>query len=336
MIRTSLISVFLIGLATAGCLDLSTKKPSAKEKPADKHKADDANPRVPSPNNPSGQLPSDTDPDDPATPTGPSDLDQMISDCGIKNTGDLGDNDLLYNKTLVAIPNRVFTVTATTSVEITVTKVEYKRETNTKIDSYILPSLAQKYFGNPSSGVVSAKTVPFSEVSQLQQIPAWSKIFCTFVGATELTNDRGGKHVVVKFDPPFPIQMSSLANAKRYAVEVGDKKVFSNIKATVVESDKPNITEGSEVIFNITVTKVPQDTLIEDETGNLIEVHADAAYRIQVRTDIIDEAEDAAFVMEFGLDPDMTYYVDHAQRTMLWSVMDTHSSMKGVIKFRFQ
>jgi hypothetical protein len=340
MYRVLFVVLTIVSFTVSGCLDMSRKKPDAKSVNSKDSKKNNA-PKTAdgNPNSPGTNIPDDTSDGvggEEGELSASDKMKQMIKDCGVNDLSGVADDYPIFQKKITALPNTFFlgAVTATTTVEITVTKVDYLKVTDTKIEASLAQDTLQQYFGEADAGPVRAVTVPFADVAKLQQIPAWSNVFCTFVGATELINDRGGKHLKLAFDPPMPIQISPRANSVRFDAEIGDNKVFNGIKVKVVESDKPSLIAGSEFSLNVLVTKIPRDTIVEDNEGNLIEIHSDAAYRVVVDAGKMTDALNSKFVMSLGLDPDMVYYMDQKNKAILWNILDTHNTYKGVLKFQ--
>lgn len=158
----------------------------------------------------------------------------------------------------------------------------------------------------------------------------WRGIQCTIIRASGLTNDRGGYHTEVNFlaskdDTPFVPNISPLATKDWYEKELGNFKIFRNLKATVTKTNNPILQEGKVYVGNIVVEKVPpKRDVIMDPNGQRLSndcesgpkpvqfttFQGDTAYRV---TNHFGSDEET---LALGFHLWTEYYIDHKARAL--------------------
>ncbi|SMF18729.1 hypothetical protein [Pseudobacteriovorax antillogorgiicola] len=109
--------------------------------------------------------------------------------------------------------------------------------------------------------------------------PEWKDILCTLPGSDYLVSTLGGYRTEVRFEPGYPAAMSPAADPERYDEEIGDFRAFTEIKATVISTNNPNLVEGKTYIGSVLVEKIePKVT-----TPQGVAVESDRAYRMSYR-----------------------------------------------------
>ena len=109
--------------------------------------------------------------------------------------------------------------------------------------------------------------------------PQWKDIICTLPGADYLKTTLGGYETEVKFEPGYPAALSPAADPERYEEEIGDFRVFTEIKATVIKTNNPSLVEGKTYIGSVIVEKI--DPKLKLPNGS--EVVSELAYRMTNR-----------------------------------------------------
>lgn len=154
------------------------------------------------------------------------------------------------------------------------------------------------------SGFVKFENYVFENISTLgDKHDIWNNIFCTVQPGIKVSGKRGGYSTDASFDPPLPYTLSPRANSKRFALEIGESRVFSNITATIISTDHPLLKNVKQISGSVTISKV-QPTL--NSHGKAIS--GDVAY--QVKTEFKDENTTNAL----GLVPEMTFYINTEKR----------------------
>lgn len=158
----------------------------------------------------------------------------------------------------------------------------------------------------------------------------WRGIQCTIIRASSLTNDRGGYHTEVNFmeskdDSPFVPNISPLATKDWYEKELGDFKIFRNLKAKVTKTNNPILQEGKIYVGNIVVEKVPpKRDVIKDPNKQRLSNDCNSGSRpVQYTTFQGDTAY--RVTNHFGSDEETLalgfhlwteYYIDHKAKTL--------------------
>ena len=263
----------------------------------------------------------------------------LLKQCGGDGVADADPDEVVYEKTVKSLPitKNILIVSikaqSTLSIKVTGTKAiqdtTVKTETDTALE--FIGNLAQTFIDDltkESSGATTFTNLPFSDYSGLgSDHEAWEGTLCTFVPATKVINNKGERDTVVEFDPPLPSSVSPRADASRYADEIGDERVFKNIKAIVKKSDHPDLDGVDEILGTVKVRKVAADATLEAEGGKSIDVNADIAY--EVTYDFGSPEQTFAI----GLPPVVTYYISHDKRDLIANLVDTKNSTTGKVIF---
>ncbi len=253
---------------------------------------------------------------------------KLTEDCGGKGLTDKDPDDVVYEKTIesLKVTNTsqqpiVGAVTAVvqTSLDIRVTGKETEQTTKVTLVS-ITPPLAKLFADGQvkaQEGTTTLTNVPFKEYPNLNKDKQWDGVLCTFVPVTKIENGRGGKSTVTSFDPPLPSSVSPKAVPGRYKEEIGDKRVFKGIKATVKSSDNAELKGTKTITGDVTVEKVDPEGDFDDGEGGKKHIKADLAYKITY------DFEDAKKTFAIGLPPIVTYYISHSKKDLVANTVDT-------------
>ena len=150
-------------------------------------------------------------------------------------------------------------------------------------------------------------------------------VLCTLVPATQVASNVGGHSTVTTFDPPLPASLSPRAVAARYQTELGTQKVFSNLSASIVNSNDPVLSGKSNITGTVTIQQVSATATLGG-----VNIAADVAYQIT------SNFESAAVTNALGIIPSVTYYISAAKKSILAVVADTSSvggTTSGVVNF---
>ncbi|MCX6131600.1 MAG: hypothetical protein NTX25_21385 [Proteobacteria bacterium] len=131
----------------------------------------------------------------------------------------------------------------------------------------------------------------------------WKGIVCTIRAADHLTNTRDEHNTSVKFYPSIAPAISPIADASRYAKELGDYKFFGKIQATVTATDNPILTVNKVYTGSILVEKIPAER--QTQIGLF---KGDVAYRVTNRFGSDEET------LALGFHLWTEYYIDNGQR----------------------
>ena len=142
-------------------------------------------------------------------------------------------------------------------------------------DTQIVTNGAQDDINTDFNGRVDSDSFPLRSNFD----PEWKDILCTLPGAEYLISELGAYTTEVKFEPGYPSAISPSADPERYEEEIGDFRSFTQIKATVIKTNKPNLIEGKTYIGSVLVEKIEPKLYLPD--GNTIE--SDLAYRSTYR-----------------------------------------------------
>lgn len=260
----------------------------------------------------------------------------LLADCGATDINNDDPGKVIYEKDLKSFPvsKKVLTITVKveSSLKITVTGKETTQEALVEVKevSGLFKELAKgeaERQAAESSGTSILTNVPFNEYSKLSEIETWNGVVCTFVPVTKIVNERGGKKTIASFDPPLPSSVSPKASASRYEAEIGKKRVFDDIKATVSESDHPALKGKKSVTGSVTVTRVDPETEVDDGAGGKKRIKADIAYRVAY------DFGTPAVTFALGMAPVVTYYISHEKRDMIANIIDTSAASGAVATF---
>lgn len=277
--------------------------------------------------------------DTPATVPPPLDpaVAKLIDDCGGEKVVKAGPNDTVFTAAMSALGFSVaqsgVTVHLGGSLSISSTPSQTKMAVNIKVAS--ISGLFSIFAGGEAnkqaaqnSGTMTYTNVPFSTLPQLGgQYPEWRGIVCSVPAASELVSQIGGKSTTVKFDPPLPTSVQPIAAQSRLDLEIGDQKVFSNIKATVVNSDNVQAKSLGTVIGKVTITKVSPTATVKDDKGVTHKIDADSAYHI------VYDFQSPKVTHMLGLTPEVTLYIKSSTHTTIANTVDTSAVGGSVVTF---
>jgi hypothetical protein len=133
---------------------------------------------------------------------------------------------------------------------------------------------------------------------------AWKGVLCTITAAERLKNLRSGHTTETTFVPPFPPNISPIAEKQRYEKEIGQFRYFHEITATIQSTDHPLFTAGQELIGNVLVEKIPSRKVTPHGV-----VQGDVAYRISNRFGSEEET------LALGFHIWTEYYIDVERHT---------------------
>ncbi len=134
--------------------------------------------------------------------------------------------------------------------------------------------------------------------------PKWKDIICTLPGADYLKTSLGGYTTEVRFEPGYPAAMSPAADPERYDEEIGLYRAFTEIKATVIKTNNPNLVEGKTYIGSVLVEKIEPN--LTSPKGVAIE--ANRAYRMSYRFGTEEETRGLGLLIWTEA------YIDHDKR----------------------
>lgn len=263
-------------------------------------------------------------------------LKQLLTDCGANDIDQSDPNKVLYEKTLKSLPVTktilIITVKVESTLKISVTGKESKQESLVQVKEVTGPlsELARteaERQAKESSGLATLTNVPFDQYSSLSDHETWKGIVCTFVPISKIVNERGGKKTIVTFDPPLPSSISPKAAATRFAAEIGKKKTFDDIKATIKESDNPTLADKKSISGSVTVRKVAAETEVDDGAGGTKKIKADIAFEMTY------EFGTAKETFALGIAPVVTYYINYADKDLVANIVDTTAASGAVATF---
>ena len=170
-----------------------------------------------------------------------------------------------------------------------------------------------------NSGSITFDNLPFQDLLGLNKYDQYKGITCTLMPATKVVSRLGGKNTVATFNPPLPAAISPRALLSRYQTEIGDKKVFSNLTASIVSSDDPALQGKSQVTGSVTIERVSL-------SGS--DVAADIAFTVT------SNFETPAITNALGMIPSVTYYINTNQKDLLANTVDLTSVGSPVVNFK--
>lgn len=251
----------------------------------------------------------------------------LIEDCGVADLLSAAPDQIIVSKSMrsLQVEQTVFTITvkATTNVKVEVTPLRTIQESKVTIDSVegFLSTFAQGTADETAaskSGIVTMQNLKTDEMMGIgDRYTQWKGVTCTFTAASKLKNQRGGENIDVSFDPPIPANLSPRAVAKRYQEEIGSQRVFQNISATVGSSSNVDLPAGSKVSGSISVQQIDPTLTATDATGRASTVKADVAYRMTYSFGT------PATTFLLGLPPEVTYYISHAKKDVIATIIDS-------------
>jgi len=163
-------------------------------------------------------------------------------------------------------------------------------------------NLARKFRG-PVTAYTAANNSVFSK--------EWKNIVCTIRASDKQLNLRSGYRTEAKFSPAFVPAISPIADKARYEKELGTYRFFSNLKATVTETNNPLLTFGKVYTGSMLVEKIESQRMTP---AGLMK--GDVAYRVTNRFGSKEET------LALGFHLWTEYYIDHGQRAFSGIVTD--------------
>lgn len=157
-------------------------------------------------------------------------------------------------------------------------EVDYEKITGTSelanvenIDSIIARAdqLAKRYRG-PAKAVAVPLNSNFGG--------DWKGVLCAIIAADRMENLRDGAKTITEFNPPFPPNISPIADRIRYEEELGDLRHFRNIEAHVIETTHPDLKTDQIIKGSATVEKIANEKWTPHGTAK-----GDIAYRVSYR-----------------------------------------------------
>ena len=258
---------------------------------------------------------------DPPGDAGDAEVTKLLEDCGATDVINAPPQKVVLEKHMFAIPftRQEFTVTATLSGTLDIVTNGIGTTMTDTISVSALTGLFHLFAGGTAaaqaaavSGTIEMTSVPFKDMGNLAKYPQYKGIVCTIIPATQIVNRTGGKTTTVTFETPVPSAISPRAIAARYATELGDKKVFDHLTATVVSSDNPVLQGKSNLTGSVTVEKV---------SPNFLKITADTAFKVTSTFESPDVTN------AIGLVPVLTYYMKN--RDLIAVVVDTSGVTGG-------
>lgn len=263
-------------------------------------------------------------------------IKRLLADCGANDIDSSDPNKVIYEKTLKSLPiNKtvlIIKVKVESTLKISVTGKESKQDSTVEVKEVTGPfsELARAEAdrqAKESSGLATLTNVPFDQYSSLADHEAWKGIVCTFVPITQIVNERGSKKTTVSFDPPLPSSISPKAVASRFKHEIGKKKIFDDIKATIKESDNPALADKKSISGSVTVRKVAAKTEVDDGAGGTKKIKADIAFEMTYEFGTPQET------FALGMAPVVTYYISYEKKDVVANIVDTSGASGGIATF---
>lgn len=173
------------------------------------------------------------------------------------------------------------------------------------------------------SGEIKFTTIPLREMyAFVDQNKDWSKVFCSIVPASQVEIKRASISTVVTFNPALPVMLSPMANAKRYLEEIGDRRDFRAITATIVSSNDPILKDKSTVIGNVTISKV--GPVFKSDTAT---INGDIGFQIQI------DFGSTEITSALGLVPSSTYFLVFSRKAYAGSIVQTRIAGEDPVIF---
>jgi hypothetical protein len=254
-------------------------------------------------------------------------VQEGIRDCGAEGMLDAAPDKVLYEKRLKSqiMQTSVFTIDVNSQVTLGVNVTPAQTIQDSKVDilsvdgflSIFAEGTAEDEARAKSGRVVIDNVLPKDHTDLGSAHKAWEGITCTFVGATRLVSERGGIKTVVSFDPPMPMSLSPKPIAARFESDIGDGRVFSEMKVTIEQTGQPELAGMKTIVGKVTVQRVDPKTTIRDANVKSISISGDLAYKMTYEFG----STDTTFLL--GLQPEVTYYVSHDKRDLVANIVDT-------------
>jgi hypothetical protein len=257
-------------------------------------------------------------------------VDTILEECGGRAALDAAPDEVILQKSLTSLQITIsvltVTVRATTLLQFNVTPARTVQDSTVRIDqisSDVARGTADR-LAQENSGRVTVDNVLPKDIGSLGDThKAWKGTRCTFVPATRLINERGGKRTVVSFDPPFPMTLSPTVAAKRYEEEIGAERIFDGLKVNVEETNQAALSGKTSVVGRVVVTRISPAASFDDGKGGRVSLNADIAYR--VRSEF--ETPETTFLL--GLPPEVDYYISYDRKDLLANLVDTKAANTG-------
>ena len=306
--------VFVLS-SVCGCVKANLERPEAKEKPAGssggQRNVD---------NGDGSRQPT------PSQSENAESLQAIIKECG----GDglmqpnQDPNTPLLQKNIQSLPFRVLRndVTVSASLQVYPDKMNQSVAINSNSETIVV-SIAESV----TNGSSEFRLVPFTDYVSLGKYETWKGILCTLVPVTGVSHrSESGKEIKVEFDPPVPMQLSPRASQKRYLEElgtlnVGDKKVFTGLKAKVLESAFAGIAKDAEFDGTVTIERIESSAEFTDSQGRQYSVNADIAFKVDINF--------GRATGRMGLNKSSSYYISHDKKDVVANVIN------GLIRVAF-
>lgn len=261
---------------------------------------------------------------------------QLTDDCGGESLMAAAADATILQKNSSSAPvtqtETGVTATLQTDLSIVASKAKATQTMNVRIVSldgpfFILPiarPIAEQK-AKDNSGSTTITNVNANEIPALgDKHPVWGNVICSIVPGVRVDSTRGSTSASVSFDPPAPLALSPKAAMARFVAEVGDQRVFDGLKATVLSSNRAELSGKSTVSGRITITKVSPTATVNGQT-----VAGDFAYKVTT------EFESPAVTYALGLVPEVTYYFRGSSRDFGAMVADTKVSGNPVMSFSY-
>lgn len=249
-------------------------------------------------------------------------LRKLLADCGATEVIKAPPEEVIYQKNATSEPVKKsqgpVTVTAATDLAITAKPGVTQQNMTVKIVNIEGPfqNIARRKAEEQAaakSGRLTIKNLPFNEIPTIaDKNPEWERINCTIIPAQEIEARRGSYTTTAAFDPPSPTTLSPRAVAERYLEELGDRREFTGIKATIMSSDNPALQGKTTLTGSVSITKVPATYTAGRRT-----ITGDVAYKVV--TDF--GGVEATFAL--GFMPEVTYYISFTKGDFAGNVGQT-------------
>ena len=161
--------------------------------------------------------------------------------------------------------------------------------------------------GTYNSGF-AADLMPPADRSQIgEKHPDWKGVFCTFQPAIKL--ERGStEKVTASLSKPLPLAPLLVADIARMKSEIGVKRVWKGITATVTDSTDSNVPVGSSWTGGASSQPVSASAVIDGPNGK-VTIKTELA--VKMSYDFGSDATNKAL----GLPKSVTWFIDSATRS---------------------
>jgi len=253
---------------------------------------------------------------------------QLINDCGGAKIIKAAPTETIFSENMKAIGFTAppqFGVTAHLGASLSISATPSKTTEEVKVDVKSLDGFfalfgvgEAKDEAAKNSGTMTYTSVAFNALPQLgDHNPDWRGIACSVLASTGLDSHMGKNTTTVTFDPPLPTSVQPAAAQSRIETEIGDKKVFSNIKASIVKTNHPLLKNLTSVTGTVTITKVSPKVTVKEDNGTVHNISAESAYLMTF------DFKSPAITNALGMIPSVTLYLKNSTRTMVANTADT-------------